>query len=325
MPLPDALRQAIEQEAAGHRLTEAAADLSDRYRSQQNTQERFITTDAHRLAYAAVRAPATFAAVSTALSELHRLTPRMKIESLLDLGAGTGAASWAAAEVFDGLGEFTLVEQDSRLIELGRKLAQASGNEALRAADWRAGNLRTLAEFPPRDLILFSYSLGEIEAEGASKIIAAVWPAAREALVIVEPGTTKGFEVIRRARAQLIEAGAFIVAPCPHVKACPMPAGVDAGDWCHFAARFERSPLHRRLKGGTLGYEDEKFSYIAVTKQPVQPAAARVVRHPLRQAGRAQLQLCAPEGLQTIAITKRDKEDWRRARKTDWGDAWDIG
>lgn len=322
MQLPFPLRQAIERETFSQSLPslhQAAVELSRRYRERTSTGQSFITNEAHRLAYAAVRMPATFAASGAALAEARRLAPELPIESLLDLGAGTGAASWAAAEVFDQLRQFSLVEQDRHLIELGQRLAQSSGNQALRSADWRIANLRTTAEFAPHDLIVCSYSLNEIEPVAVRSILAAAWQAARQALAIIEPGTMQGFEVIRAARAQLIEAGAFIIAPCPHHDGCPMAQD----NWCHFAARFDRSPLHRRLKGGTLGYEDEKFSYLAAAKYPVHQASARIIRHPLRHAGYTQFQLCALGGLQTVTITKRDKEIWKRARKTGWGDGWD--
>lgn len=318
MQLPNLLRTAVEQELSTvsfSALSAAASELSDRYRQQRKT-DRFITTDAHRLAYLAVRMPATFAAVGTALAQFGG---NIQPESLLDLGAGTGAAAWAAAETFDSLRQFTLIEQDRGLIELGRKLGQQS--EALQVAEWRAANLNSLAEFPPHDLVICSYSLGEIEPAAARKILNAAWQAAKQVLILIEPGTMKGFATVRAARDQLIEAGAFLLAPCPHSGACPMPT--DESDWCHFAARFDRTSLHRRLKGGSLGYEDEKFSYVAAAKHPVTPAAARVIRHPLRQPGFTQLQLCTPEGLQTISITKRDKDAWKRARKVDWGDSFD--
>lgn len=323
MSLPYSLHRAIEEQAAAERLpalTQAAAELSQKYREQTLPGKPFIATEAHRLAYAAVRMPATFAASSAALMEAARLAPGLKIESLLDLGAGTGAASWAAAVAFHSLQQVSLIEQDRQLIELGRKLAQASERDALRLADWRAANLRMLREFPPHDLVVCSYSLGEIET--AASILKAAWPAAQKLLVVIEPGTMKGFETIRAAREQLIEAGGFLIAPCPHPNACPMSS---ENDWCHFAERFERSSLHRRLKGGTLGYEDEKFSYVAFAKQTVQPASARILRHPLRHAGYTQLQLCTADGLQSVTVTKRDKEVWRRARKADWSDAWGNG
>ncbi|MDX2043877.1 MAG: small ribosomal subunit Rsm22 family protein [Acidobacteriota bacterium] len=318
MQLPSSLRSAIEQELSTvsfSALTTAANELSDRYR-QQRKADRFITTEAHRLAYLAVRMPATFAAVSKALAQLGE---EFQPESLLDLGAGTGSAAWAAAGRFDSLQRISLVEQDRGLIELGRRLAEQS--ETLRSANWQAANLRTLAEFAPHDLVICSYALGEIEATAATKILKAAWRATQQVLLIVEPGTTKGFATVRAAREQLIEAGAFLVAPCPHQAACPMPPmGEDETDWCHFAARFDRTSLHRRLKSGSLGYEDEKFSYVAVAKHPVTPATARVLRHPLHHPGVIQLQLCTPDGLQTAKITKRDKEVWKCARKVDWGD-----
>lgn len=322
MQLPTSLRSAIEQELSSvsfSSLTAAATELSERYR-QQRKADRFMTTEAHRLAYMAVRMPATFAAVSKALESVRKLLPDFQPESLLDLGAGTGAAAWAAAEAFDSLRLFSLIEQDSRLIELGRKLAQESEQGSLRSADWRLANLNSVKEFQPHDLVVCSYALGEIDTAAASKIVKTAWQSAGHLLIVVEPGTTKGFAMVRAVRNQLIEAGAFLAAPCPHSNVCPMP--LDETDWCHFSARFDRTQLHRRLKGGSLGYEDEKYSYIVASKQPVTPEAARVVRHPLRQPGFTQLQLCTPEGLQTLSITKRDKEAWKRARKTDWGDSF---
>ncbi|MDQ3010564.1 MAG: small ribosomal subunit Rsm22 family protein [Acidobacteriota bacterium] len=331
MQLPFSLRQAIEQEATHQNLSalvQAAAELSDRYRNQQDTTDRFMTTDTHRLAYVVVRMPATFAASRTALIEIHRLAPESQIESVLDLGAGTGAASWAVAQTFDQVRQFTLLEQDNRLIEIGQKLALGSEHQSLKSANWRRANLRTTSEFAPHDLVICSYALNEIEPAAVRRILQFAWQAARQALVIVEPGTMKGFEVIRAARTQLIEAGAFIAAPCPHQALCPM-AETDGGDWCHFAARFERSSLHRRLKGGTLGYEDEKFSYLAAVKhfdtQAITTAAARVLRHPKRYSGYTQLQLCTPDGLQNATVTKRDKDAWKQVRKTDWGDSWGDG
>src|SRR4051794_26699067 len=104
MLLPLALRQAIEHETVNHplpSLAKASAELSEKYRQQSLKAAPFITNDAHRLAYAAVRMPATFAASHAALMEVRCLAPELQTESMLDLGAGTGAASWAAAEVFD--------------------------------------------------------------------------------------------------------------------------------------------------------------------------------------------------------------------------------
>jgi ribosomal protein RSM22 (predicted rRNA methylase) len=102
---------------------------------------------------------------------------------------------------------------------------------------------------------------------------------------------------------------------------------VPGDDWCHFAARVARSSLHRQVKGGTLAYEDEKYSYVAAVHPalvPVRPAAARVVRRPQVRKGHVLLDLCAGDGtLPRITVTKRQGTPYRAARDAQWGDAWE--
>ncbi|HKX31644.1 MAG TPA: small ribosomal subunit Rsm22 family protein, partial [Blastocatellia bacterium] len=275
MQLPLSLRNAIEQEIlklGTGPLTKAAAELSERYRRPSrpaHPEGQFITGEAQRLAYLAVRMPATFAAAHAVLSEVRRLAPEGRpegrVESLLDLGAGTGAASWAAAELFPDLQRCTLIEQDRQLIELGRRLAESSESPALKSGHWQQLAFPTKTVLPPHDLVICSYVLGEIGERELGGLLDSAWQAASRFLVIIEPGTRRGFELIRTARETLLRLGGRTLAPCPHQNACPMPAD----DWCHFSRRVERSSLHRRLKGAELGYEDEKFSYVAVTREPL--------------------------------------------------------
>ncbi|HEY5162745.1 MAG TPA: small ribosomal subunit Rsm22 family protein, partial [Terriglobales bacterium] len=79
---------------------------------------------------------------------------------------------------------------------------------------------------------------------------------------------------------------------------------------------------HRRLKGGDLGYEDEKFSYLIASKIAGNQASARIVRHPLKHSGHVKLALCTPDDLQRPTITKSQQELYRAARKAEWGDEW---
>ena len=113
-------------------------------------------------------------------------------------------------------------------------------------------------------------------------------------------------------RDLLISAGANLLAPCPHVRECPM-LGIP-GQWCHFAARVERTSIHRRIKRGTLGHEDEKFSYLIFSRNSVSCAGARIVRRPLKYPGHVNLQLCAQEGLKAETISRKQKELYRAAR-----------
>ena len=319
--LPPQLCHAIALATAQHTLpalTQAATELSEHYRSHRSANGRVMATAAHRLAYAAVRMPATFAAALAVFTTLRQLLPDQRITSLLDLGAGPGTVGWAALEVFAEVQQLTLIEQDAGWIQMGNSLAQTGENAILAHADWVQANLRTVASFPAHDLVVSSYALGEIAPKVTRAIVRAAWAATRTAIVIIEPGTMRGFELMRVLRADLITLGGHVIAPCPHQYTCPMPPN----DWCHFAQRFARSSLHRRLKIGTLGYEDEKFSYIVASKHPSRPVNARVIRHPLRHAGHIRLRLCTADGLQTITVTRSDNEPWQRARKSEWGDQW---
>jgi len=321
MQLPPQLRHAIESETAQcnqQSLSQAATELSEKYRAQRPLKGKFITSEIHRLAYITTRFPATFAATHSVFTEIRRLMPDHPITSLLDLGAGPGTASWAATQVFPDLQQITLVEQDEGLIQLGKSLALTGENTLLQNATWARADLRTTNTFPAHDLVISSYALGELPQNVSGETLKTAWSSANTALAIIEPGTMVGFNLIRQLRDDLLELGGHLIAPCPHQNECPI--GVD--DWCHFSQRVDRSSLHRRLKTGTLGHEDEKFSYIAASKDPIQPASARVLRHPKRRSGHAQLQLCTQDGIQTITVSRREKNNWKRARRIDWGDAW---
>lgn len=78
--------------------------------------------------------------------------------------------------------------------------------------------------------------------------------------------------------------------------------------------------MHRRLKDAELGYEDEKFSYVALAREEAPLAQARVVRRPQHRPGLIVLNTCTTNGLRTERVTKRDHEAFRRARKAGWGD-----
>lgn len=316
MQLPIRLKQAIEAEAANiglATLRQAAHELSDNYRFRQGGAQKFISTEAHRIAYIATRMPATYAAIHKVLQAI-----QLPISSLLDLGTGPGTAAWAAVETFAELRSITLLERDRELIALGKLLAAQSDYEALRNAEWIAQDLMTLPSLPRRDVVICSYALGELPKKIARSIVQAAWQATDKAIVLIEPGTIKGFALIRGLRDELIHCGGHVLAPCPHANACPMLEN----DWCHFAARVERSALHRQLKAGALNYEDEKFSYVIITKQLINSASARILRRPNIQTGFVQLALCTSERLQDVTITRRNKEDFKRARKADWGDDW---
>ena len=315
MRFPEALRAGIDEEVAtvdSPALSRAAARLSDNYRAGKFAGA--MSGPAERAAYLLTRLPATYAANAAVFHELVERVPT-PAHSLLDLGAGPGTAMWAATEALPQIESFTAVERDAALVETGKRLA-SQGQPTIQNAEWIHGDLRAV-RLKTHDVVVVSYAISELADPLAT--VRSAWDLSRVALVIVEPGTPAAFANVVRARDMLIELGAQIAAPCPHHNQCPLAA---RNDWCHFSARVERTSEHRRLKGGELGYEDEKFSYVIACKGSVHPAETRIVRHPLKHAGHIQLTLCTAGGLEQPTIGKSKKDFYRAARKAEWGDAW---
>jgi ribosomal protein RSM22 (predicted rRNA methylase) len=302
--LPIHVRRIVEvrAEAAGFpALKRAATAISDAYREGKPTR---LTSDDQVTAYLLTRMPATYAAARAALAEL----PNLAIRSVLDIGAGPGAAALATRDRFPEASTFTLIERDPSLADAAR--------EFLPDAEILAADVTNVRELEVHDLVIAAYSLGEIEHD----LIARLWAAARVALVVIEPGTPRGAADITTIREQLLSLGAHMAAPCPAAMPCPL----HEPDWCHFAARVERTSLHRRLKNAELGYEDEKFSYVAVVREPLSLTGARVLRHPQHRPGLIELELCTPAGPRHERVTKRDKDRFRAARKAGWGSSYPV-
>src|SRR5581483_10664820 len=284
-----------------------------------------LTNSAHRAAYLAVRLPAIYAVNQRIFSEVRLLYPQSEITSILDLGAGPGTALFAASETFPAINRATLLEADDDWITLGKKLAAHSPIAAVRQAQWIKHDLRSGFSCDAHDLVVISYALGELNAAAAEAVVRKAWSCARQFLVVIEPGTPRNFAGINAVRSLLIASGAEILAPCPHKHLCPMAA---RGDWCHFAQRVERTSQHRQLKGGALGYEDEKFSYLVASRAPSEAQLPRILRHPGKHSGHVQLELCMPDGqMEHRTVTRSQKQAYRLARKAAWGDVWknDVG
>lgn len=320
MKIPLTLQNAIEEEISRfglNALINAQDDLSIRYRSE-SPHQRLMNTEIHRCAYIASRMPATFAAVSSVLNEIRLRLPEVQFNSLLDLGAGPGTVMWAASEVFSEINKIVILEQDVHLSSIGQRLAAKSENTVLEKACWKIANLEQPQELPLSDLVVLSYSIGELSKDKRMQLLKQCWNATNKLLVIIEPGTPQGFERIRAIREELISLGSNMVAPCPHQLKCPMASD----DWCHFSARLERSSLHRRLKGGSLGHEDEKFSYVAVSKTSCTLPNSRILRHPQKRSGHIGLTLCAQGGVEEKIVSKRTPEVYKQVKKLEWGDAF---
>ncbi|MEU6216318.1 small ribosomal subunit Rsm22 family protein [Streptomyces sp. NPDC047022] len=316
----DSLRAALAGLLDGlppRQAAQAVDRLIANYRGRTPTDAPVLRDRADVVAYAAYRMPATFEAVCAALEAFADAAPGWSPASHVDIGGGTGAATWAVSATWDGDRPVTVLDWAEPALALGREIAAA--NPALKTAEWRRSRIGSALSLESTDLVTVSYVLGELTDADRAGLVDTVAAAART-VVIVEPGTPGGYARVIEARDRLIGAGFRVAAPCPHSAACPIVPGED---WCHFSARVSRSSLHRQVKGGSLAYEDEKFSYVAATRLPAAPAASRVVRKPQIRKGLVLLDLCGPdESLHRETVTKRHGSLYRAARDTTWGAAW---
>lgn len=317
MELPAALKSAVER-LLEHQpldpLMKAAERLSNRYRREVRDGQLHLSDELTAKAYLAARLPATFAAVRAALDAVAEVHDAFSPKRQIDVGAGPGTALWAAADCWPGLQSATMLEASPAIRKVGETL---SGALSL-TCDWRAEDiLGDLPRMEKADLVTLAYVLDELAENRIAEVTRKLFELTTDTIVIIEPGTPAGWKRILTVRQTLLEAGATLIAPCPHQAACP----IVSPDWCHFSRRVARSRIHRQVKQADVPWEDEKYIFVAATRQPITRSGARVLSPPRMSGGVGRLKLCLSDGTaQETVISRRDGDAFRQARRADWGD-----
>ena len=314
--MPQGLVAIIRQLSEGHAgLADRSGRISEHYR-RAGSSRAVVGEQSDALAYALSRMPATFAAVSRVLEEVQARAPGFTPRTLLDAGAGPGTAAWAAGERFDGVRK-TLFDHNREFLDLARTIAAELADDA-ELLQRELGGFDLAKTF---DLVTCAYALTELDDAAVLNAAERLWRHTSGVLILVEPGRPRDYGRLMAVRARLVELGGTILAPCPHDAACPLAAP----DWCHFSIRLGRSREHMRMKGGTLGYEDEKFSYLVVARPGIgERTPARVIRPPEENKFSVSLALCAPDGTELRVVPSRDKLMFKASRKLSWGDSYEA-
>jgi ribosomal protein RSM22 (predicted rRNA methylase) len=274
------------------------------------------------LAYGLYFFPQTFMRVRFVLEELRlRGFPIPPAPRVLDLGAGSGAATAALLDAWGLPGETTLLDRSPVGLDVARDLLVDVYRHAPRTT---RGDLRELPD-GQWDVLLVSYALNESlatapEAEQTKWIAAAARRLTPNGLLLLcEPLIDSAGPFMDRLRtAALGEAGLHIWAPCPHAQACPLAARRSS---CHDVRNWRMPPAAQALNN-RLGrnIQDLKFSFLALS--PLAPPAAgpafRLVApvHPTK--GKWEMLGCAPEGeLRRYEVLKRDADEAARRQLGD--------
>lgn len=228
-------------------------------------------------------------------------------EVLWDWGCGTGQVAAAVAEMLTPRRVF-LLDAHPEAVRF------ALNNHAHKP--WQA--LAGTPQWPeqgqtPHITLLISHVLSELDEAG--------WKGLRAALVnchtllCVEPGEKRASGLVVRLRAELLEEGWRVLAPCPHHSACPMLSPSHESDWCHFFAALPpevHHSAHWRAVAEHLELDLRSLSYCCLfmtREEAPKPAApkGRVLGRVRVNKAVALVECCTPEGIRLEEVAKRTR------------------
>lgn len=315
--LMNALNILIDRDLNFKDIDDNAKEISKKYRANDNDGKRLVTKQNEAIAYALSRMPATYESVTNCIKNIFE-NNKFDIKTILDVGAGTGAATWAAYNFFEDK-KFLCLERESEMINIGKKLMQDAPIK--KYIEWKQFDIIENNIKGKFDLVIVSYMMNELPKDKIDIAIEKLWNATSKVLLVLEPGTPKGYSNIINIRELLLKSEANIIAPCTHHNKCL----IQDNDWCQFTCRVQRSKIHKRLKDGTSPYEDEKFSYIAVSKSECIKAKNRILRHPIINKGFSEFKVCNADGIiKNVKLSKKDGILYKEAKKKSSGDSLDI-
>ena len=298
--------------------------ISDKYLGEK-TGESLLNKENEAIAYAIARMPATYSATSTAcmhISEILNVHEEEKYKTLIDVGAGTGAATVALSEIFD-VKNITCLEREDVMMSLGKILLAESQNSIVKNAKWEKFDINEYKQTDEKrisaDVIITSYMLNEFKEDKVLEIVNKLWDMTEKLLIIVEPGTPRDYKRIMKIKEYLTQKGGKIIAPCTSCGKCGLPED----DWCNFSCRVERTKIQKDVKLGDVPYEDEKFIYLAASKDDFnieEKNIARIIRHPIIKTNIVEVKLCQNGNIINKIYTKKDKEMYKKMRKAKVGD-----
>lgn len=306
MILPEVVREKIDEMFLGMNKTSLVSkreELTNKYKTNQAINKSVFDTKQDSLVYAISRMPATFAVLSTLLTDLVSQGKLKDISSVIDIGSGTGAGFFAFNEIFENA-EISLFERDKNMINV---FAEFETGQTVKQFDLIRDDINEKA-----DLVVSSYVFSELNEEWRRLALKKMLDCSKKYVLLVDTGTPRTYENFMKLKNLVYDLGYTISAPCESQK-CGLK-----NDYCQFYARVERSGLMKMAKNAELSYEDEKYFYLLIEKQAKSQensSERRVIRRPNIKTNFVELKLCTNGGVVSQNITKKDRELFKKARK----------
>lgn len=264
----------LPEDALLERIRPHVQGLSDRFTTERASVSVPYGDDPEsRLAYGLFYFPQTFARTRFVLDECWR-PPADGAVRILDLGAGTGAAGFAALHLMGGRpARLCAVDRSAGSLELLRSAADICRELWPAAAiEVDQSDLAVPSERTDHhDLIVCSFALNEL-IERDPAFDAAAWVRGQLArlapgglLVLIEPalkGCAERLEILRDRVAA--EGWARIAGPCLHHGPCPLRA--EGRFWCHEVRRWTPPPFAEKINRTLFrDLPNLKFSFLALS------------------------------------------------------------
>ena len=155
MDIPEKLKENINEllkEKQLSRIVEDAKIVSNRYRNNDGNGNKMLTKKSEAVSYAISRMPATYAAVRSVVKQTMEIC-NTQITSVIDVGAGTGAAMWAVSEELL-LNSMICLEREENMISIGKRLML---NTVLDNVKWEKFDITQNNIIQKADLVIMNY------------------------------------------------------------------------------------------------------------------------------------------------------------------------
>lgn len=289
-------------------------NISKKYREENINSNSVVCNDKQTLSYVASRMNETSIIVDKVLKTIFQVVDKSEVESVLDLGSGTGSVLWALENFFNNI-KVTAVEREQCMQKYAKILCKDINLDIeYILQDVLSNEVKKIAN---SDLVLESFMLNEMTEADVTKTLDLMINKTNKYILLIEPGTPKSYQKMMKIRDYFLSKNLKVLLPCPHSDKCPL---ID--DYCNFTVRLNRSKFIKNIKGAELGYEDEKYFYLLFSKEDNEKNINNIViRKPITRKSCVDLKLCNCNGkINNVTITKKDKENYSKAKKLKQGD-----
>lgn len=324
--LPDRINDAISKTISEQQNPEwlkRAEILHNRYMTRDKSENQdYINDYADTIAYLALRTPATYAQIFGSLLQISELAPFFKPKSVLDIGSGPGTGIWAAKTVWDSIEDATCIDKNEHLLVTGKEITnKANIIKNVTWKKWDSVKDDTL-NLPMSDIVIVANVLNEMSDSQAKYLLDQAYNRCRFLMIIIEPGTSFGIDIIEKATRSFPNK---IVLIAPYINNNFV---IDKKTWLHFSQRFIRPEFQRRIRKrmrtdplSASDWEETKYAYLAIGKLPVENKIwGKVVGPTLKQKGFLEIPILTKDSITKIKVLKRNKKQYTFAKNIKWGD-----